>query len=110
MQDERLEEAARRKGIPDLLGDRIDVQKLADEPLLPDKAPANGSTIAVLAEYGSGDDRKSCLLTGDAHPDVFEEGLKRLCRGPARRSHRGQRTQGAAPRQPLQRVERARST
>ncbi len=79
VQDERLEAAARRKGIPDLLGDKIDVQKLADEPLLPDKAPANGSTIAVLAEYGSGDDRKSCLLTGDAHPDVFEEGLKRLC-------------------------------
>ena len=49
-------------------------------PLLPDKAPANGSTIAVLAEYGEGNDRKSCLLTGDAHPDVFEEGLKRLCK------------------------------
>ena len=49
-------------------------------PLLPDKAPANGSTIAVLAEYGEGDDRRSCLLTGDAHPDVFEDGLKRLCR------------------------------
>jgi beta-lactamase superfamily II metal-dependent hydrolase len=75
VQDENLEDAARRRGIPDLLGDRLDVQKLADEPLLPDRAPANGSTIAVLAEF----DDKSCLLTGDAHPDVFEEGLKRLC-------------------------------
>jgi len=76
VQDENLAEAARRKGIPDLLGDRLDVQKRADEKLVPDKAPANGSTIAVLAEF----DGKSCLLTGDAHPDVFEEGLKRLCK------------------------------
>jgi beta-lactamase superfamily II metal-dependent hydrolase len=80
VQDENLAEAARRRGIPDLLGDRLDIEKLADVPLLPDKAPANGSTIAVLAEYGTGSDRKSCLLTGDAHPDVFEEGLKRLCK------------------------------
>ena len=52
VQDENLDEAARRRGIPDLLGDRLDVEELADVPLLPDKAPANGSTIAVLAEYG----------------------------------------------------------
>jgi beta-lactamase superfamily II metal-dependent hydrolase len=76
VQDENLGEAARRRGIPDLLGDRLDVEELADVPLLPDKAPANGSTIAVLAEFNG----KSCLLTGDAHPDVFEEGLKRLCK------------------------------
>ena len=50
VQDENLAEAARRKGIPDLLGDRLDVEELADVPLVPDKAPANGSTIAVLAE------------------------------------------------------------
>ena len=104
VQDENLAEAARRKGIPDLLGDRLDVEELADVPLLPDKAPANGSTIAVLAEYGEGNDRKSCLLTGDAHPDVFEEGLKRLCKDRRSRPHRRQRAQGAAPRQPLQRV------
>jgi beta-lactamase superfamily II metal-dependent hydrolase len=76
VQDENLEEAARRKGIADLLGDELDVEKLAAEPLLPDKAPANGSTIGVLAEY----DDKSCLLMGDAHPDVFQEGLERLCK------------------------------
>jgi beta-lactamase superfamily II metal-dependent hydrolase len=80
VQDENLEEAARRRGIPDLLGDRLDVEELAAVPLLPDKAPANGSTIAVLAEYGTGAERRSCLLTGDAHPDAFEEGLRRLCR------------------------------
>lgn len=76
VQDENLDEAARRRGIPDLLGDRLDVADLAAEPLKPDKAPANGSTIAVLAEFGP----KSCLLTGDAHPDVFEEGLRRVCK------------------------------
>jgi beta-lactamase superfamily II metal-dependent hydrolase len=75
VQDENLDEAARRRGIPDLLGDRLDVEELAAEPLKPDKAPANGSTIAVLAEFGG----KSCLLTGDAHPGVFQEGLERLC-------------------------------
>ena len=76
VQDENLEEAARHKGIPDLLGDKLDVEKLAAEPLLPDKAPANGSTIGVLAEY----EDKSCLLMGDAHPDIFQEGLERLCK------------------------------
>lgn len=76
VQDENLDEAARRRGIPDLLGDRLDIDELAEEPLKPDKAPANGSTIAVLAEYGP----TSCLLTGDAHPDVLEEGLCRLCK------------------------------
>jgi beta-lactamase superfamily II metal-dependent hydrolase len=75
-QDENLDEAARRRGIPDLLGDKLDVEELAAERLLPDKAPANGSTIAVLAEF----DGRSCLLTGDAHPDVFQEGLERLCK------------------------------
>ena len=101
VQDENLAEAARRKGIPDLLGDRLDVEELADVPLLPDKAPANGSTIAVLAEF----DGKSCLLTGDAHPDVFEEGLERLCRDRRNERHRRDGAQGAPPRQPAQRVE-----
>ncbi len=75
VQDEALEEAARRRGVPDLLGDRIDVEALAASRLDPDKAPANGSTIAVLAEY----DGASCLLAGDAHPDVLRAGLDRLC-------------------------------
>ncbi len=75
VQDEALEEAARRKGIPDLLGDRLDVPQLAGRKFEPDKAPANGSTIVLLAEF----EGTSCLLTGDAHPDVLQAGLKRLC-------------------------------
>ena len=51
VQDENLAAAAARRGIPDLLGDRLDVEELAAVRLLPDKAPANGSTIAVLAEF-----------------------------------------------------------
>ena len=74
--DEALARAARRRGIPDLLGERIDVDALAASKLEPDTAPANGSTIAVLAEY----ERTSCILAGDAHPDVLQAGLERLCR------------------------------
>jgi beta-lactamase superfamily II metal-dependent hydrolase len=76
VQDERLEEAAERRGVADLLGDGIDVDALAHEPLQGDRAPANGSTIAFLAEH----DGTSCLFTGDSHPDVLEAGLRRLCR------------------------------
>lgn len=75
VQDAALEEAARRRGIPDLLGAALDVDALAASKLQPDRAPANGSTIAVLAEY----DGASCLFTGDAHPDVLEAGFERLC-------------------------------
>ena len=76
VQDEALEEAARRRGVPDLLGAGLDVDVLAASRFEPDKAPANGSTIAVLAEYGG----SSCLFAGDAHPDVLQAGLTRLCR------------------------------
>jgi beta-lactamase superfamily II metal-dependent hydrolase len=76
VQDDALRDAARRRGIPDLLGDKLDVEKLAASELVPDKAPANGSTIALLAEY----EGVSCLFTGDAHPDVLQAGLARLCK------------------------------
>ena len=76
VEDEALEQAARRRGVPDLLGEALDVDALAASKLEPDNAPANGSTIAVLAEY----DGSSCLLTGDAHPDVLQAALERLCR------------------------------
>lgn len=77
VRDEALVEAARKRGIPDLLGEgTLDVETLAASKLQPDKAPANGSTIAVLAEY----DGVSCLLTGDSHPDVLQAGLQRLCK------------------------------
>jgi beta-lactamase superfamily II metal-dependent hydrolase len=76
VQDQALEEAARKKGIPDLLGTKLDVDALATSKLQPDKAPANGSTISVLAEY----EDSSCILTGDSHPDVLQAGLERLCK------------------------------
>ncbi len=102
VQDEALAEAARRRGIPDLLGDRLDVDELAAAKLVPDKAPANGSTIAVLAEY----EGLSCLLTGDAHPDVLRAGLERLCK--ERHIERLRVSALKVPHhgQPLQRIER----
>lgn len=67
-----LEEAARRRGVA--LGDRVpDVDALtAASPI--DTAPANGSTIAFLAEY----EGMSCLFGGDAHPDVLVTSIKKL--------------------------------
>jgi beta-lactamase superfamily II metal-dependent hydrolase len=76
VQGDALAEQARKRGIPDLLGAGLDVDALAASKFQPDKAPANGSTIAFLAEY----DGASCLFTGDAHPDVFQAGLERLCK------------------------------
>jgi beta-lactamase superfamily II metal-dependent hydrolase len=40
----------------------------------PDSAPANGSSIALLAEY----DGKGVLLGADAHSEVLEAGVQRL--------------------------------
>jgi beta-lactamase superfamily II metal-dependent hydrolase len=73
--DAALAEAARRRGVPDLLGDVIDVDALASSKLVADRAAPNGSTIAFLAEF----EGTSCVFTGDAHPDVLREGLERLC-------------------------------
>ncbi len=73
--DAALEEAARRRGVPDLLGDTLDVDALAASKLVADKAAPNGSTIAFLAEF----EGTSCVFTGDAHPDVLRTGLERLC-------------------------------
>jgi len=56
----------------------IDIPRLADTASTPDKAVANGSSIALLAEYGGGDDSQSVLLAADAHADVLEESIARL--------------------------------
>jgi beta-lactamase superfamily II metal-dependent hydrolase len=56
------------------LGDYINVQKLADDPYSADSAPANGSSIAFLAEYGGA----AVLFGADAHSEVLVAGLKRL--------------------------------
>ena len=54
-----------------------DVQALAAEPFSEDTAEANGSSIALLAEFGG----RRLLLTGDAHPGVLTASIKRLAGG-----------------------------
>lgn len=62
---------------PDALGPaRIDVEALAETPYKPDTGEANGSSIAVLAEY----EDKSLLLTGDAFAPLLETTVSRLLR------------------------------
>jgi len=72
---DRLNELARRKGVQIPRGVApIDVEALSDVRFVKDRARANGSTIAVLAEYGG----RSCLLAGDAFPGVLMSCLERL--------------------------------
>jgi len=64
---------------PDLLGgdehaDSTDVDTLAALPYKSDAAPANGSSIAVLAEF----EGKSVILAADAHPPVLEASIRKL--------------------------------
>ena len=51
-----------------------DVDALAAEAFSEDGAEANGSSIAVLAEF----EGRRVLLTGDAHPGVLTSAIKRL--------------------------------
>ena len=53
-----------------------DVDKLADTPFDGDAAPANGSSIAVLAEYAGA----SVLFGADAHDPVLRESVRKLLR------------------------------
>lgn len=53
------------------------VDDLANEPFLEDKSEANGSSIALLAEW----DGHRVLLAGDAHPGVLKAGIRRLGTG-----------------------------
>ncbi len=62
---------------PDALGsERIDVEELAESPFQTDDSAANGSSIALLAEYGG----KTLLLGADAFSPVLEASLRRLLR------------------------------
>jgi len=72
---ERLKESSRLKP-EDLLGEgRPDVEMLAaDELFESDHSPANGSSIAFIAEY----EGKRCLFAGDAHPPVLEASVRKL--------------------------------
>ncbi len=73
----RLEEIAAKKGA-DFLGARDLVRELAEEETDLDSTQANGSSIAVLAEFEEGGSTKRVILAGDAHGDVLAPSLERL--------------------------------
>ncbi len=70
----RLLAQAARKGVKSSILGKPNVKMLARAKFDPDRAEANGSTIAVLAEF----DGKSVLLAGDAHSAVLLDALGRL--------------------------------
>lgn len=66
---------SRLKPMDDILGEKTtDVEELVRARFIPDSSEANGSSIAVLAEFRG----KSCLLTGDAFATVLSETIRRL--------------------------------
>lgn len=66
--------ADRRALQPDVLGALIDVEDLVEQPYESDTKEPNGSSIAFLAEH----DGHAVLFTGDAHPPLLEQSIKRL--------------------------------
>ncbi len=64
----------RTEMLGELLGRASRLSLLARERFYPDEASANGSSIAVLAEY----EGKRALLSGDAFAPVLAEGIRRL--------------------------------
>jgi beta-lactamase superfamily II metal-dependent hydrolase len=71
----KVKDEKRRDGRRDILGaGRIDVEGLADSKFSSDTAVANGSSIAMLAEYNG----QSCLFTGDAYATTLAASLRRL--------------------------------
>jgi hypothetical protein len=74
-----LVDKARRKGVRlDLLGGDP-IPEWADSHTTDlDGTEANGSSIAVVAEYVDEGVTKRCLLAGDAHGPVLAEGIRRL--------------------------------
>jgi beta-lactamase superfamily II metal-dependent hydrolase len=72
---DKLNKRARAKGVEIPRGlEPKDIDDLADTTFVRDRARANGSTIAVLAEYGG----RSCILAGDGFSDVLTSSLGRL--------------------------------
>ncbi|MFB3776818.1 MAG: ComEC/Rec2 family competence protein [Bryobacteraceae bacterium] len=59
---------------PRRLGDTVDVEALAGSAYEADQSEANGSSIALLAEF----EDKAVLLGADAHSEVLEAGIARL--------------------------------
>jgi hypothetical protein len=76
----RLVDKAAAKGIAlDLLGDPV--PEWADhDPSDLDETEANGSSIALVAEYDDERVTKRALLAGDAHGPVLVRGIRRLAR------------------------------
>lgn len=72
----RLREIASKKGVDFLGGDPV--RDLAETETDLDPTPANGSTIALLAEYEDDGVMKRCILAGDAHADVLGPAIRRL--------------------------------
>jgi len=71
----RLLDKAAKKGVSNsILGDRLDVAALGRSRFESDTAPANGSTIALLAEF----EGASCLVSGDAYAPVMLDAISRL--------------------------------
>ncbi len=68
------EEQTPPRGLEALGGGLPDIARLADAPFDEDDSVANGASIAVLAEYAG----QRLLLTGDAHPSLLIESIKRL--------------------------------
>jgi len=75
----RLIDKARQKGVRlDLMGGDP-IREWADSHTDDlDVTPANGSSIAVVAEYNDKGVTKRCLLAGDAHAPVLAQGIRRL--------------------------------
>jgi hypothetical protein len=70
-----IEATRRLRGDDELLAYRpININRLLQSCFAQDTAEANGSSIAVLAEYTG----KSCLLTGDAWPSILSSSVRRL--------------------------------
>lgn len=68
-------DGARRRGLEPLLGpETFDVRAEAETKFTSDRAPANGSSIVVLAEF----EGTSALLTGDGFAPDIEGGIRRL--------------------------------
>jgi beta-lactamase superfamily II metal-dependent hydrolase len=71
--ERRKREAARKAG-GETLSLPPDVATLAESPFEPDAAVANGSSLALLAEF----DGKAVLLGADAYAPVLEKSIRRL--------------------------------
>jgi beta-lactamase superfamily II metal-dependent hydrolase len=70
----RPEEVESPEGFELLAAGPPDVEALAREPFSEDTSEANGSSIALFAEYGG----YRLLLSGDAHPSVLKAAINRI--------------------------------